>query len=365
MKAIGLISANYVSGDFAELTDRRTLASVPFGGRYRLIDFALSNMTNSGIRTVGVIAPYNSGSLIDHIGVGKPWSLDRKIGGLFVMPGSMYGVTMTGNRFLMRDIVANRQFLERDDADYVVITASSDVCNMDYTPVIKQHHNSNSPITIVTKKVEDAENYRGFFISKDRNGTVTEMATSAQGDAEYFIDCFVADRLFMIEFINWFENLDHLDVMDIISLNLDKFTVDTYEFYGYLGKVSKLSDYYRVSMDLLEPRIMKELFGSKRIIYTKVQDEPPTEFKPGSNARNSLIAAGCIIEGTVENSIIFRSTHVDKGAEIKNSIILQHGEVGKDALVDKAILDKSVTVNEDVHIIGGKKPIIVGKNKTV
>ena len=365
MKAIGLISANYVSGDFAEITDRRTLASIPFGGRYRLKDFALSNMSNSGIKTVGVIAQYNAGSLIDHIGVGKPWSLDRKTGGLFLMPGSMFGVTLTGNRFLMRDIVGNREFLERDDADYVVVTASSDVCNMDYRPIIEAHAASKNPITIVTKKVEDAEDYRGFFVIKDDKGKVTEMTTKSTGDAEYFIDCFVADRKFLIDFINWFENLDHLDVMDIISDNLDKVAVGTYEFYGYLGKVSKLADYYRVNMEMLEPRIMKELFGSKRTIYTKVQDEPPTEFKEGSRVSNSLIAAGCNIEGTVENSIIFRSTHVAKGAEIRNSIIMQHGDIGEDALIDKAILDKSVTVNEDVHVIGGKKPIVVGKNKTI
>ncbi len=365
MKTIGIVSANYVSGDFGELTNKRTLASIPFGGRYRLIDFALSNMTNSGIKTVGVIAPYNSGSLIDHIGVGKPWSLDRKTGGLFVMPGSIFGVTLTGNRFLMRDIAANKSFLEMDDADYVVVTGSSDVCNIDYTPIIEAHAESGNPITIVTKKVDNAEDYRGFFVTKDGNGKVTEMVTHAERTADYFMDCFVIDRKFMIEFINWFGALDYMDVMDIVSQNLKTISVGSYEFKGYFGKISNLNDYFNVNMQLLDPKVMNEVFGSDRTIWTKVQDEAPAGFKPGSNVRNSLVAAGCEIEGTVENSIIFRSTKVAKGAVVKNSIILQHGDIKKSVKIDKAILDKYVTVNEGVQITGGEAPIVIGKSKSI
>ena len=146
MKTIGLISATYSGNGFGGLTKNRTLSSLPFCGRYRLIDFALSNMVNSGIQTVGVITPYNSGSLIDHIGTGNPWSLDRKSGGLFLMPGSVYGVETGECRFLMRDLIENKKFLERDDADYVIVTSSSDVYNMSFEPLIKAHAESGRQI---------------------------------------------------------------------------------------------------------------------------------------------------------------------------------------------------------------------------
>ena len=366
MKAIGLISANYVSGDFESLTNRRTMASIPFGGRYRLIDFALSNMANSGITTVGVIAPYNSGSLIDHVGVGKPWSLDKKIGGMFVMPGSVFGVTMTGNRFLMRDLIANKAFIEKDNADYVVITGSSDVYNMDYTPLLEAHEESAKPITLVTKVVPDAENYRGFFITKDSKGTVTGITTKSYGDANYFMDCLVMDRKFLLDFIGWFETLEYMDLVDILCMYLERFDVGTYEFKGYYGKISNLVQYWKVNMDLLKNDVKEELFKGERTIYTKAQDEAPADFCNGSSVKNSLVAAGCTIKGTVENSIIFRSCNIESGAVIRNSIILQHADIGSDVVIDRAILDKNVTIHDGVKVTGGSQaPIVIDKGRTL
>lgn len=366
MKVIGLISANYVSGDLESLTHKRTMASIPFGGRYRLIDFALSNMANAGITTVGIVAPYNSGSLIDHVGVGKPWSMDKKEGGMFVMPGSVFGVTMTGNRFLMRDIIANRAFLEKDTADYVVITGSSDVYNMDYVPLVEAHEKSGKPITLATKKVPDAENFRGFFITKDEKGSVSGITTKSFGEADYFMDCMVMDRKFLLDFIGWFETLEYMDLVDIVTMYLERFDVGTYEFHGYYGKISNLVSYWRVNMDLLRREVIDELFKGERTIYTKVQDEPPADFHAGSDVRNSLVAAGCKIRGTVENSIIFRSCNIEKGAVIKDSIILQHAVIGSDVVIDRAILDKDVTVHDGVKITGGTDaPIVIDKGRTL
>lgn len=366
MKTIGLISANYISGDFGELAQKRTLASMPFGGRYRLIDFALSNMYNAGITTVGVISPFNSGSLIDHIGEGEPWSLDKKNGGLFIMPGSVFGVTISGNRFLMRDIIANRNFLEKDKADFVIITGSSDVYNMAYNDLIKAHKNSGHSMTIVTHPVENAEDYRGFFVTKDESGRVSELMTKSRGDAEYFMDCLIVDRKFLIDFIDWFETLEYMDLMDIISMYIDRFSIGTYTFDGYYGKVSNLKDYMRVNKDMLNRNIVKELFQGDRSVYTKIQDVPPAVFNKSSNVKNSLIGAGSEISGTVENSIIFRSCKIEKGAVVKDSIIMQHGHISKDAVIEGVIMDKYVTVSEGVVIKGGEdKPLPIGKKKTL
>ena len=190
MKTIGLISANYGSSEFGALLENRSLASLPYGGRYRLIDFELSNMANAGITTVGVIAPTNSGSLVDHIGVGNPWSLARKKGGLFVMPGSIYGMQKSGSRFLMRDLLMCSNFFIKDDADFVIMSGSSDVCNMDYEPIIKAHAESGKPITMVYKKVPRGEEFHGYFLDIDENGKVNGINTESFGWSNYFADTF-------------------------------------------------------------------------------------------------------------------------------------------------------------------------------
>lgn len=367
MRTIGIVSANYVSGNFGELTDNRTLASLPFAGRYRLIDFVLSNMVNSGIDTVGVLTPYNSASLIDHIGVGKPWSLDKKVGGMFLLPGSVYGLHMPGNRFIFRDFLNNKEFVEKDNADYILVAASSDVINIDYTDLIEAHKNSGAPLTILYKTVEEGEGLRGFFVKTNEDGIVTEMTTRSKGKSKYFIDRFVMDKSFFMQFIDWFRALEYMDIMDIVSLNLDKFDVNTVEFNGYVGKISNLVDYHRVNQEMLDSNVRNEIFNNMdRPIYTKVQDEPPAQFTKTSNVKNSLVAAGCIIEGTVENSIIFRSTRIRPGAVIKDSIILPHGDVMENAYVENVVADKNVVFTSDCAIVSGDiAPITIGKNKNV
>ena len=365
MKTIGLISANYDGSRFGELTNNRTLASLPYGGRYRLIDFALSNMVNSGITTVGIIAPYNSGSLIDHIGIGNPWSLGRKKGGLFLMPGSVYGIQAAGSRFPLRDLIANKLFFTRDNADYVIFTGSSDVCKMDFEPMIKQHHNSSSPITMIYKKVPRGEDYTGFFLNCNDEGKVTSIDTKAEGWANYFTDCFIADREFIIRFIDWFAALDYMDMVQVIKDNMGKLDIDTYEFKGYLGKINSAADLLKVNQDMCDYDIRNEVFcDPERTIYTKTQDEAPVFYLPGSDVKNSIISAGCSIEGRVENSIIFRSVNIGKNAVVKNSVIMMHCDIGDDVVLDNVICDKYVTISAGTKIYGGGgDPVIFGKNK--
>ena len=367
MKTIGLISANYQGEGFGELTEERTLASVPFGGRYRLIDFALSNMTNSGITTIGIIAPYTSGSLIDHIGIGNPWSLGRKNGGLFLMPGSVYGVQAKGRRFLIRDVLKNIKFFERDDADYVIISSSTDVYNMDYTPLIKYHSESDKPMTIVYKKIPRSEDYQGFFIDLDENGKVTNFKTENTGWGNYFIDCCIVNREFMLEFLKWFGALEYMDFFDVVRDNLSTLDIGSFEFRGYFGRVRSTSDLLKVNHDMSDYVIRNEVFcNPERTIYTKTQDEAPVFYLPGSDVRNSTISAGCTIEGTVENSTIFRSVNVGKDAVIRNSVIMMHCDIGEGAVLDNVICDKYVKVNDGVKIFGSEdKPIIIGKEAVI
>ncbi len=363
MKTIGLISANYQGVGFGALTEERTLASLPYGGRYRLIDFALSNLANSGITTVGVIAPYTSGSLIDHIGIGNPWSLGRKSGGLFLMPGSVYGVQAKGSRFLIRDMLKNIKFFERDDADYVIISSSTDVYNMDFKPLIKHHSESDKPMTVVYKKIPKGEEYEGFFLDIDESGKVTSLRTESYGWSNYFIDCCIVDREFMLEFLKWFGALEYMDMFEVVRDNLDVFEVGAFEFRGYFGKIRNTSDLLKVNQDMTDYVIRNEVFcNPERLIYTKTQDEAPVFYQPESDVRNSTISAGCNIEGTVENSTIFRSVNIGKGAVVRNSVIMMHCDIGEGAVLDNVICDKYVTINDGVKIYGsGGEPIIIGK----
>ena len=369
MKTIGLISANYKGEGFGDLTENRTLASLPYGGRYRLIDFALSNMVNSGITTVGIISPYNSGSLIDHIGIGNPWSLGRKRGGLFLMPGSLYGVQSGGSRFLIRDMLKNIKFFERDDADFVIISSSSDVYNIDFMPLIQHHSESGRDITMVYKKMPRGEDLagKGYCLDIDDDGKVTALKDGSSGWSCYFMDCCIVNREFMLHFLDWFAALEYMDMFDVLRDNLDRINVGSFEFRGYFGKISSTADLLEVNKGMTDYGIRNEVFCNPvRPIFTKTQDEAPVLYTPDSDVRNSTISAGCRIEGKVEDSTIFRSVNIGKGSIVRNSVIMMHCEIGEDVVLDNVICDKYVTINDGVKLYGsGSEPIIIGKGMTI
>lgn len=367
MKTIGLISANYGSTVFGALLENRTLASLPYGGRYRLIDFALSNMANAGITTVGVIAPVNSGSLQDHIGIGSPWSLGRKKGGLFIMPGSVYGMQRAGSRFLLRDLIKCKSFFLKDGADYVIMSGSSDVFNMDYTPLIEQHKESGKPITMVYKKVPRGEEFFGYFLGISEDGRVNSIATEQFGWANYFADVFIINRQYLLDFLVWYSELEYMDMIEVIQQNMGTMDIGSFEFKGYLGKIKNPKVFLQINQAMTDYDIRNEVFcNPDRMIYTKTQDEAPVFHYPEADVRNSVISAGCRIEGKVENSIIFRSCHIAKGAVVRNSVIMMHGEIGEGVVIDNVIADKYVTISPGVKIYGGEgDPVIIGKHKTI
>lgn len=364
--AVGIISANYQNDKFESLVERRPVASLPFGGRYRLIDFPLSNMINSGIKTVGIITPHYYRSLLDHVGIGKPWGLARNIGGLFFLPGTIYGTRETGSRFLLKDLIRNEIFLERSNEEFVVFMDSSKVMNMDLRPMIDAHAESGFDATMLYAKCEHCKD--GLFLAMDEGSEeVTDIGEHDMPTENRFLDCFVTSKEFVMNLIDWYDTRSSMDIIDIFKLNLNRYSIGSYEFKEYVGIIDDVHDYMRVNMDLLDVEIRKELFWhDNRIIYTKVNDAPPTQYDSAANVSNSLVSSGCRIEGTVENSIVFRNAVVMPGAAVKNSIILQHTTVEADAVIENLICDKYVTVREGVHISGGKDgPMIVGKGKCI
>ncbi len=360
-RLVGLITANYSSDDMGELTDERTIASLPYGGRYRLIDFPLSNMVNSGITTVGLITPYKYRSIIDHVGAGKQWSLDRKNGGLLILPGSVFGITTPGSHFTLRDISRNKVFFNRTNAPYVIISGASTVYNMDYTPFFAQHVESGADITMLYSPAPE-DDVKRLRVNIE-NGNVVGTDRGVRKGENAFMDCFIISRSLLLNIMEWYSAINYLDFFEVLTADYDKMDVKAYKFEGYNRTISTLPQYYNDSMELLERNIFEELFINGAPIITKVQDAAPTKYMKGSHVHNALLPNGCVIEGTVENSVLFRGVKVQPGAVVRGSIIMQACVIEKDAVVENAIIDRSNVISAGTIIKGSADSTFVKEKR--
>lgn len=362
---IGLISCNYNNEVFGSLTEQRGLAALPFGGRYRLLDFPLSNMVNAGIRTIGVITPYPYRAIMDHLGNGKEWGLNRKSGGMFILPGSVQGLKNMYSGFLLRDIIQNRAYLDRSNDDYILVSGSHKLFKSDMRQMIEKHIAEGRDITLLYKQIDDAKEHAGSYL-KLRDGKVVAMSSDSPGRACCFMDCFIINRGLLLKFIDWYKAMGHIDLPDIIAENLDGLNVGGFEYRGYLGQVDNIRDYMKCSLDLLNCEVRQELFGGEQQIYTKVQDNPPAKYGRRAVVRNSLIPTGCIINGTVEDSVIFRGVQVGEGAVIKNCVIMQKTVIEPGAELENVICDKYVTVGAGNKLCGtAARPMVIPKGSEV
>lgn len=356
-EVIGLITANYSTRNPSALSKVRPVASMPYGGRYRLIDFPLSNMVNAGIRSVGVIMPYNYRSIIDHIGSGKDWSLDRKNGGLFILPGSVFGATHAGSRFLLRDIEDNKVFLLRSKAPYVIVSASNMIYNMDYRALVDAHRESGAEITLVSRNaIEDDVDVTGIRLEDGRVAGITHGVKFGQ---PAFLDCFVIGRELLLKILTWYAAVNYLDIFEALEQDYDKVNVRTYEFGGYSAGIFNVQSYFRHNMDLLDPAVSGELFSLDRRIMTKAHDIPPAKYETGAHVRNSLVPAGCRISGFVADSVLGRSVIVAPGATVRNSIIMQSCVIERGSRVENAIVDRNNVIPAGTELRGTPETVLV------
>lgn len=364
-RALGLIACNYNNEAFGSLTKRRGLAALPFGGRYRLVDFPLSNMVNAGIRTIGIVTPYPYRAIMDHVGNGKEWSLNRKNGGMFVLPGTIYGLQNMQSGFLLRDIISNKEYLERSKDDYVLISGSNKLFKVDFRQILEQHAAEGRDVTLLYKPIDDAKEHIGRYI--DINGEkVTDIRCDVPGHANCFMDCFVINRGLLLKFVEWYKALGHIDLVDIIAENLPNLNVGACKFCGYLGQIDNIRDYMRCSQDLLSDEVRRELFGGEQKIFTKVQDSAPAKYGMNAAVKNSLVPTGCVIDGTVENSIIFRGVKIGAGAVIKNCVIMQKTTIEPGVELENVICDKYVTVGAGGKLSGtAARPLVIPKNSRI
>lgn len=367
-KVMGVINLIHETDELERLTQGRCLASVPFGARYRLIDFALSSMVNSGISKVAVFAHKKYRSLMDHLGSGKHWDLQHRQSGLFVLPPATDDIQEISRGDLYH-FYQQRDYFNRSTLEYVVITRSHMVCNVDFQKIIQSHIEREADITVVCKQQEDLLTGKARKVKVDSDGRITAIQDHYGRMASDInsMEMYVMRKELLMELVetSLAQGQDHL-VRHAIFSRLDKLNVYAYMYEGYLGVVNTLTSYYRNSMNLLKPEVWKELFYQPGPIFTKVKDEPPARYLAASKATGSLIANGCRVEGTVENSILFRGVHVQKGAIVKNSIIMQNGIIGEDSFVQYSILDKDVQVDADRDIRGAESaPFLAGKRKVI
>ncbi len=349
-RVIGLIAANFETKDMGELTEDRTIGSLPYGGNYRVIDFPLSNMVNSGINTIGLITPYKYRSIIDHVGAGKAWDLDRKNGGLFVLPGSVFGVHSENSHFLLRDIRRNAVYLERSPAPYILVTAANVISHMDYRPLIMEHIKSGADITMAYNTADRDETHRLGVTVED--GRVTGFKPNPKKYEDAMLDTFVISRDLLMKIMEWYAAIDYLDFFEAIEGDLDKMDIRGYRYEGYARQMFTSRDYFEYSMELLNIDVASELFSRERPIATKAAEAAPAKYLEGAKVRNSMVAAGSLIEGEVDHSILFRSVKVGKGAKVRNSIIMQRCVIEDGAAVENVILDKSQVVKAGSVIKG-------------
>lgn len=365
---LGVINLIHESDEMESLTSGRCLATVPFGARYRLIDFTLSSMVNSGISKVAIFAHTKYRSLMDHLGSGKHWDLHHRQSGLFMLPP----ITDDVNEVRRGDLFhfyQHRDYFTRSSMDYVIITRSHILCNIDFDPVVEQHKASGADITVVCKKQSDLLDGKARKVQVDENGRIIAIQDHYGGMKSDLVsmEMYLMRKDLLLELVetSLAQGQDHL-VRHAIMSRVDKLHIQSHMFKGYLGIVNTVPSYYQNSMQLLRPEVWKDLFFEPGPIYTKVKDEPPARYTESAKTSNSLIANGCIIEGTVINSIIFRGVHVQKGAVVRNSIIMQNGLISENSNINHVILDKDVTIERGRELKGAEvSPFLAMKRKVI
>lgn len=360
---MGVLNLNENEDNIKSLTHSRPLASIPIAGRYRIIDFVMSNMVNAGLRNIGIFNQSKSRSLADHLGSGKPWDLDRKIGGLFLFNFGVTGYYVSDLELFRNNI----EYFYQSKQTGVILSSSYMICNIDYEDAVRSHEESGKDITVIYKKVDNGK--KGFIncdvLNIDENNTVISVGQNIGVDdkSNISMEMFIMKKEILLQLIYSCIKKGYCRTLkDAIYRNIEGFSINAYEFKGYLECVNSIHTYYRANMDILDVKVNRELFYNNGLIYTKVKDEAPTKYSIKSKVSNSLIANGCIIEGTVENSIIARRVNIHKGAKVKDCIIMQGCDIKENSRLVNCIIDKNIIIEQNKELKGDKEfPLVIEK----
>lgn len=370
-ECMGLINLNK-KGDptINKLNNGRPISSTPIGARYRVIDFVLSNMVNSGISNIGIYAKEKYRSLTDHLSSGKDWDLSRKKGGLFIFSPEN---TIQQKSYKHRDgeignILANIDYIEKGEEEYILIAPSYMLCNIDYSKALAYHKKSDNHITVIYKNIDNADkDFKGnLTLNIDENNRVVNVGHNVGlfNSANIFMETYIMKRLDFIELI--YQTVSqgiYSYIEDFIVEKVKDIKIGAYEHKGYLKCLDSVQSYFEANKELLNRDVSEELLYSDRRILTKEKNESPAIYTEDAKVQNSFIATGCIIEGTVKNSIIFRKVHIKKDTVIENCVIMQNCIIENGVELENVIFDKNISISPHKKLKGDENyPIVVEKN---
>ncbi len=343
MKAVGIVLAGGNSKRMRGLSDIRAVSAMPVAGSYRAIDFVLSNMTNSGIRKVAVITQYNTRSLNQHLNSSKWWNFGRKQGGLFVFTPTITPTHSDWYRGTADSIVQNIDFLKNTHEPYVVVASGDGIYKLDYNKVLEYHIAKNADITVVCTHVGPGEDISRFgVVTAGEDDRIREFEEKPMDSESRFVSCgiYVVRRRLLIEMLEQCANEDRYDIVsDILIRYRNHKRIMAYDMKSYWSSISSADAYYRTNMDFLKKEVRDYFFGGEQHVYSKVDDFPPAKYNNGCDVRNSLVSSGCIINGTVEDSLLFKKVFVGSNVRIKNSIVLNDVYIGDGAVIENCIVE--------------------------
>jgi len=361
MRILGMILAGGNSKKMRELTSRRATAAMPVAGSYRAIDFALSSMVNSQIGKVAVITQYSSRSLNEHLSSSKWWDFGRKQGGLFVFTPTITNSNRDWYRGTADALAQNLNFLRDSHEPYVAIAAGDGVYRLDYNKVLEYHIAKDSDITVICKEMpagadvsrfgvvelEDDDQIRGF----EEKPASTELNTVSCG-------IYLIRRRLLISLLEECVEMDWYDfVRDILIRQKNSRKIYAYKMQGYWANISTAEAYFDSNMDFLRPEVREAFFYSYPEILTKVEDNPPAKYNPGSNVTNSLVASGAIINGNVQNSVVFQNAFIGNNCRIRNSILLNNVYIGDNCVIENCVVESQMVIPSGTEFRGGDKEV--------
>ena len=355
-----------------DLTRSRSIAAMPIGGRYRVIDVLLSNLVHSGVSNVGLITQRNYHSLMDHLESGKAWDLNRKRDGLFILPPYVTRSSTGSYSGLLDAIRSNLNYVRRASQRYAMISGSSTVFNMKFDDMMAQHLATGADITILYNVPADDESNGDAdrtHLKMDESGRVVDIEVTPHLNTypNVSMDVYIMDKALLTYLVEVSAAHYRSDfVRDVLIKQLGELKIYGYKYDGYVSRIDSIASYYKLNMDMLDESIRTPLLYRPNPVYTKVKDEVPARYEAGAKVVNCLVADGCIIEGTVENSVLFRGVRVGKGAVVRNCILMQGVEVQDGAQLSNVISDKDAFIKRDRRIVGQESyPVVIEKNAVI
>ena len=368
MRAIGIVLAGGNNHRMKELSQKRAICAMPVAGSYRSIDFTLSNMSNSHIQKVAVFTQYNSRSLNEHLSSSKWWDFGRKQGGLYVFTPAVTVNNSNWYRGTADAIAQNLVWLKNSHEPYVVIASGDCVYKMDFNRLLEYHIDKKADITVVCRDMEPGTEIERFGTMKmNEDYRVTEFEEKPLQAKSSTVSCgiYVIRRRNLIEMIERCVEEERYDfVRDILIRYKDMKRIYAYKIKDYWRNIASVADYYGTNMDFLKPEVRDYFFKQYPDIYSKVDDLPPAKYNPGADIRNSLISSGCIVNGVVENSVIFKKSYIGNNCVIKNSVILNDVYIGDNTYIENCIVESRDTIRAGSRFVGeGGIRIVVEKNE--